>query len=148
MSEPEKQRCGWGGGTVGLHPCQVGRCVGALDCENTTGNTADQVGTRKKRGRGRPPTKSTGSLVDALAGDELTKGPRLVYLCGLCGEGIDRDDPNPCAMIIVSNWSGPESEQVGQQFWCHEECFARVLHERVRGELIGSTGRGVAELDR
>ena len=24
--------CGWNGGTIGLHPCQIGRCIGTSDC--------------------------------------------------------------------------------------------------------------------
>jgi len=48
---------------------------------------------------------------------------RIVYMCVIC----KKDAEDPCAIGITTNWSKPEKEQEYQQFWCHRECFEKVI---------------------
>jgi hypothetical protein len=61
---------------------------------------------------------------------------RLVYGCCFCGLSIEKVEIDPCAVIIVNKWSGPEDEQSSQQFWCHAACFRGRLSPAYRAELI------------
>jgi hypothetical protein len=54
------------------------------------------------------------------------------YQCCFCGEGIESGAEaahplDPCAVMLVGNWSAPESQQLTQQFWCHLACFKRSI---------------------
>jgi hypothetical protein len=54
------------------------------------------------------------------------------YQCCYCGQGIEAGAAaahalDPCAVMLVGNWSAPESQQLTQQFWCHLACFKRSM---------------------
>ena len=46
---------------------------------------------------------------------------RLRLQCWYCKEQIAHESPDPCAVILVVNWSDEESERE-QQFFAHAEC--------------------------
>jgi hypothetical protein len=60
---------------------------------------------------------------------------RLTYGCCFCEEGIEASGVDPCAVVLIGKWQGPEDEQVAQQFWCHFNCFADKLDPKIRPEL-------------
>lgn len=59
----------------------------------------------------------------------------LEFQCCFCGETVS--DANrgsagldPCALIVVANWSMPLEKQKEQQFFCHLDCFRRALGDQ------------------
>lgn len=54
----------------------------------------------------------------------------LKYQCMFCGGAI-QPESGVCAVILVTNWAGPQDEQVEQQFFCHADCFRRHAHPSV-----------------
>jgi hypothetical protein len=57
---------------------------------------------------------------------------KVVYKCCICNEGIGEDAQkahpfDPCAIILVGNWSKEREEQKAQQFFCHLECFRKLV---------------------
>jgi hypothetical protein len=59
------------------------------------------------------------------------------YQCCFCGKGISESAVDPCAIVLVGNWSGPETEQAEQQFFCHVACFKKSLWPNVPVEIEG-----------
>jgi len=55
------------------------------------------------------------------------------YQCCICkaevGSGKDARGFDPCALIVVAGWAKAPEEQREQQFFCHFECFRRVLND-------------------
>jgi hypothetical protein len=49
---------------------------------------------------------------------------RLRVQCWYCGQEIDYEGPDPCAVIFVTNWAEP-TKQREQQFFAHAECFRK-----------------------
>ena len=54
------------------------------------------------------------------------------YQCCFCGKSVSAGDAaahllDPCAVVLVGNWSAAESQQLTQQFWCHLACFKRSI---------------------
>jgi hypothetical protein len=46
--------------------------------------------------------------------------------CWYCGEQIAYEGFDPCAVILVTNWAGPEKDkQREQQFFAHADCFRK-----------------------
>jgi hypothetical protein len=62
---------------------------------------------------------------------------KLQCQCCLCGKAITRNTVDPCAIVLIGNWAGPESEQAGQQFFCHVDCFKRAVWSNVPVEIEG-----------
>jgi hypothetical protein len=60
---------------------------------------------------------------------------RHTYQCCFCGEGISESAVDPCAIVLVGNWGGPEANQAEQQFFCHVECFKKALWPNVPVEI-------------
>lgn len=52
-----------------------------------------------------------------------TPADALKFQCILCGQSIDRSSLDPCAIVLIANWQGPEDEQRVQQWFCHSRCF-------------------------
>ena len=51
------------------------------------------------------------------------------FQCCFCGNTVNSDSAHrldPCAIVVISHWQEPTSEQQEQQFFCHFECFKRV----------------------
>ena len=55
-------------------------------------------------------------------------------MCAICGQGVDDSEPDPCALIVVSRWRGPEAQQREQQFFAHAGCLSTVLHPDALGQ--------------
>ena len=60
----------------------------------------------------------------------------LQFQCCFCGEGVSRsfakdERLDPCAVVLIGNWQGPEDEQVTQQFFCHLSCFKKAMYPNV-----------------
>ena len=53
----------------------------------------------------------------------------VAYGCCICGENIDEDAHklDPCYIQINTNISGDEEEQLEQGFFCHYECFKKIM---------------------
>jgi hypothetical protein len=54
----------------------------------------------------------------------------LEYQCRFCGQGVGQDPAkahvfDPCAVILIANWSKGEKEQKEQQLFFHFECFRK-----------------------
>ncbi len=49
---------------------------------------------------------------------------RLRLQCWYCGETIAYEGLDPCAVILVTNWTD-EADQREQQIFAHAECFRR-----------------------
>jgi hypothetical protein len=60
---------------------------------------------------------------------------RLVYGCCFCEDAIEPNGVDPCALVLIGKWSGPEEEQDSQQFWCHVECFKGNLAPKIVDDL-------------
>jgi hypothetical protein len=52
-------------------------------------------------------------------------------ICAFCGAGIEEAGLNPCALMVVSGWAGPEDDQLEQQLFTHAECLRSRLHPDV-----------------
>jgi hypothetical protein len=50
---------------------------------------------------------------------------QLRVQCWYCEEEIRYEGFDPCAVILVTNWAGPDDEQREQQFFAHAECFTK-----------------------
>ena len=59
------------------------------------------------------------------------------YQCCFCGEAISESAVDPCAIVLVGNWAGPEPEQAEQQFFCHVACFKKAMWPNVPVEIEG-----------
>lgn len=59
------------------------------------------------------------------------------YQCCFCGEGVIETAVDPCAIVLVGNWAGPEQEQAEQQFFCHVACFKKAMWPNVPVEIEG-----------
>jgi hypothetical protein len=57
----------------------------------------------------------------------------LEFLCCFCKAeiGADKDSLHfdPCGLIIIARWAKPQPMQREQQFWCHFECFRKMLND-------------------
>jgi hypothetical protein len=66
----------------------------------------------------------------------------ISYACCFCGESIDTDSKvsrglDPCAVVVVANWRGPESQQLSQQFFCHLQCFKGKMNDETFMDIEG-----------
>jgi hypothetical protein len=64
------------------------------------------------------------------------KGAKIVYMCCLCTQEIERTDIDPCALIVVANWAGAEDEQRSQQLWCHGKCIEQAVDGAVGDDFF------------
>jgi hypothetical protein len=58
--------------------------------------------------------------------------PILTYQCCFCGEVVGTGsagghDLDPCAVVLIGNWSAPDHMQLSQQFFCHLACFKQKI---------------------
>ena len=53
----------------------------------------------------------------------------LKYSCCFCAKGIKE---KVAALIAVSNYEKPDTEQFTQQFFCHIPCFTSKLSSQVK----------------
>ncbi len=57
-------------------------------------------------------------------------------MCAFCGESVETAEPDPCAMIVGTNWRGASEAQQEQQFFTHAECLLSRLHTEVAAEAV------------
>lgn len=57
---------------------------------------------------------------------------KIAFHCCFCGGTMPEEDESICAVILISNWTGPEEEQLEQQFFCHPACFEEKSGEKIR----------------
>jgi hypothetical protein len=57
------------------------------------------------------------------------------YMCALCGEGIGSHGLDITALVLITNWDGPEDRQQSQQFFAHFECLAKSFLPEVSRQL-------------
>ena len=61
----------------------------------------------------------------------------MQYLCCICGKPIEDSDDlpgtsvDPCALILIAKWSGPEEGQEWEQYFCHLTCFKDAVKDHV-----------------
>ena len=55
-------------------------------------------------------------------------------MCAFCGDSVETADPDPCALVVVTNWRSPEEAQQEQQFFAHAACVLTRLHPEVAAE--------------
>lgn len=58
----------------------------------------------------------------------------LSYKCIICKESMPLDGPqahplDPCGLVVVSNLDRDWRDQREQKFWCHFECFRRLVDD-------------------
>jgi hypothetical protein len=51
-------------------------------------------------------------------------------MCAFCGDSVETAHPDPCALIVVTNWRGPDEGQQEQQFFAHAACMLTSLHPK------------------
>ena len=55
----------------------------------------------------------------------------LDYQCCICKETVTKhavSPLDPCSLILVSNIDLPRDDQKEQEFFCHLECFRRLIN--------------------
>jgi hypothetical protein len=57
------------------------------------------------------------------------------YQCCFCGHAINESAVDPCALVVVGNWAGPQPEQAEQQFFCHIVCFKNTVTDDLSVEI-------------
>jgi hypothetical protein len=57
-------------------------------------------------------------------------------MCAFCGDSVETAHPDPCALIVVTNWRGPDEGQQEQQFFAHAACMLTSLHPEVAAEAV------------
>ena len=54
------------------------------------------------------------------------------YQCCICKETVTHDTASPldpCNLSLVSNIDRPRNDQKEQEFFCHLECFRRLIND-------------------
>jgi len=56
----------------------------------------------------------------------------LEFQCCLCGKAIaghesGGHDLDPCAVLVIGNWRQSSEHHVERQYFCHIECFKRIV---------------------
>ena len=49
-------------------------------------------------------------------------------MCAFCGEGVENDAVDPCALVVIAKWRAPEADQQSQQFFTHAQCLRTRMH--------------------
>jgi hypothetical protein len=55
----------------------------------------------------------------------------IQYACCFCKKTVDSDQSglNPCALILIGNFDSERNDQKEQQFFCHFECFRKLVND-------------------
>ena len=57
----------------------------------------------------------------------------IKYQCCICKETVSSAEKSssldPCALLVISNIDEPRNNQKEQQFFCHFECFRKLVNE-------------------
>jgi hypothetical protein len=66
---------------------------------------------------------------------KIPQPPRSIqgYLCIICGQGVTSGEDtlklDPCAVVLTSNANKEKDHRKAQTFFCHFECFKKVIHD-------------------
>jgi hypothetical protein len=52
-------------------------------------------------------------------------------MCAFCGEGVEETGLDPCGLIVIAGWAGPDEQQSEQQFFSHAGCLRTRMHPDV-----------------
>jgi hypothetical protein len=55
-------------------------------------------------------------------------------MCAFCGQGVETQSVDPCALVVVANWRAPGDQQREQQFFAHADCLRSRMHPEVAAE--------------
>ena len=53
------------------------------------------------------------------------------YECCICKQTVSASSGaplDPCALLLIANYEQPREQQKDQQFFCHFECFRRLVN--------------------
>ncbi|WP_091112318.1 hypothetical protein [Geodermatophilus dictyosporus] len=57
-------------------------------------------------------------------------------MCAFCGQGVETQGIDPCALVVVANWRAPNAQQQEQQFFAHAACLRFLMHPEVAAEAV------------
>ena len=55
-------------------------------------------------------------------------------MCAFCGQGVETQGFDPCALIVVANWRAPSAHRQEKQFFAHADCLRTQMHPEVASE--------------
>ncbi|MCW2703292.1 MAG: hypothetical protein JWQ37_1287 [Blastococcus sp.] len=55
-------------------------------------------------------------------------------MCAFCGESVEKAEPDPCALILLTNWRSLSQDQAEQQFFTHAACLLSRMYSEVVAE--------------
>ena len=73
----------------------------------------------------------------------------LDYQCCICKETVTKDTVSPldpCSLVLVSNIDLPRDVQKEQEFFCHRECFRRLINNDSLLYIMESDFATIAEI--
>jgi hypothetical protein len=57
----------------------------------------------------------------------------IKYNCCICHETVSSEEKtshlDPCGLAVISNIDQPQENQKEQQFFCHFECFRKLVND-------------------
>jgi hypothetical protein len=53
-----------------------------------------------------------------------------------CGEGVEAQRVDPCALVVVANWRAPSAPQQKQHFFTHADFLPSRMHPEVAAEAV------------
>jgi len=72
----------------------------------------------------------------------------LYYQCCICKETVNKESASsldPCSLILASNIDQPRDDQKEQEFFCHLECFRRLVNNDGIMYIIESDAATIGE---
>jgi hypothetical protein len=76
----------------------------------------------------------------------------LDYECCICKETVSSvsrsSSLDPCTLILIANFEQPRENQKEQQFFCHFECFRRLVNNDGVMYIMDSDFPTVGEIER
>jgi hypothetical protein len=73
------------------------------------------------------------------------------YECCICKDTVSSERKSstldPCALVIVSNIDQPRENQKEQQFFCHFECFRKLVNRDGVLYIMDSDFPTIGEMD-
>lgn len=60
--------------------------------------------------------------------DDALAAGGIGFQCCFCHDAIEG---HVHALVLITNWNGPEEDQRSQQWFCHTDCFRKATGERI-----------------
>jgi hypothetical protein len=74
------------------------------------------------------------------------------YECCICKDTVSRESESspldPCALVLVSNIEQPRDNQKEQQFFCHFECFRKLVNNDGVMYIMDLDAATIGEIER